>query len=705
VKRNLVDGKYEFKDLVAIDQLRNIFESFSVATGFTTGLVSFPEQELLIATGWRDVCTKFHRKNASSKIHCKTSNITLTTNLKNHKETFVCKCQNGLVDGATPIIVDGVHIANLATGQIFFTEPDLERFRKQGEEYGYDLDEYLEAVRNTPIVSEERFKKVLKFLSGIAVMLAEQALMKLRHQQISEKLKVQEEYAKTLFQDSRIPLAIIDTETLEFLDCNQAAVSIYGYEEKREIVGRSLLDVSAPLQDDDTASLVLMQKYIDRALETGHVIFRWKQQRPSGEFWAAEVQLTIIIIGDKKHFQLTVLDITERVRVKEENFQLERQLVQSRKMEAIGQLAGGIAHDFNNMLSGIMGAAQLLQSSKHLQGQRESRMVDIILKASERAGDTVSKLMVFGRKTKYDFTEINIHDVIDSTLAILNNTISKNIIISFDQKALRDIVKGEYSELQNVFLNLAINATHAMPDGGQLIFSTSNVYINSKDCDVSHFDIQPGEYIKVSVCDTGHGIPKENLEKIFEPFFTTKEQGKGTGLGLSTTYGIINGHNGSISVDSEEGVGTTFHILIPIAEKVERTGTENGTTDTTVKGWGKILLVDDEEIVRNALTCVLQEAGYDVIAAVDGLQSLEFYQRHRDVELVIMDSIMPGPSGAEIFYKLRKLDNSCKVILMSGFSKDEDLAALKADGLLAFIRKPFNNKDLLVLVSKTLGRG
>jgi PAS domain S-box-containing protein len=702
MSENLVDGRYRFEDLVDIERLRNIFEKFSAVTGYTTGLVSYPDQELLIGTGWRDVCTKFHREYDSSNIHCKTSNIELTSHLKTKKEMYICKCQSGLIDGATPIIVDGVHIANLATGQALFEPPDMEMFRRQGEEYGYDVESYLKAVQETPVVSEDQFKKVLEFLSGIAVILAEQALMKLRNQQTNIKLKKQEEYSKTLFENSRIPLVIIHAETFEILDCNKAAVSIYGFQSKSEIMGKNPSIVSAPVQDDGSDNEIKGKIYIEEALKTGHVVFNWKHQRPSGEFWDAEVQLTAINIDGSQRLLFTLQDISERLRIENERNILEKQLMQSQKMDAIGQLAGGIAHDFNNMLGGIMGAAQLLRSPKRQLDAKGLELVNTIMNASERAAELVSKLLIFGRIENNDRQTINVHDALDSTLSILSQTINKNISLKCIKNATRADTNGSDSELQNVFINLGINAAHAMPDGGQLTFTTNNVHITGKECEHSQFDIDPGEFIRITVKDSGCGISKEAIAQIFDPFFTTKKEGQGTGLGLSTVYGTIKSCKGAISVSSEPGHGTIFHILLPIAEN--STTAERDTQKPVLRGSGKLLLVDDEEIIRQTTATMLRDAGYEVITASDGVEAIELYEQDNCIDLVIIDMVMPNLNGTDTFYKLRELNENCQVILTSGFPKGEDIQSLQAAGLQAFIKKPFQNEELLKILSEVLNR-
>jgi len=700
VNKNLVDGRYRFEDLVDIEQLRNIFEKFSAVTGYTTGLVSYPDQELLIGTGWRDICTKFHREYDSSNIHCKSSNIELTSQLKTKKEMCICKCQSGLIDGATPIIVEGVHIANLATGQILFEPPDMEMFRKQGEEYGYNVEDYLKAVRETPVISENQFKNVLDFLSSIAVILANQALMKLRNQQTNIKLKKEKEYSKTLFDDSRIPLVIIHSETFEVLDCNNAAVAIYGLQDKSEILGKNPGIVSAPIQYDGSDHEEKGKAYIKEALKTGHVVFNWKNKRPSGEFWDAEVQLTAINIDGEQRLLFTMQDISERLRIENERNILEKQLMQSQKMDAIGQLAGGIAHDFNNMLSGIMGAAQLLRSPKRQLDHKSLELVDTIMNASERAAELVSKLLIFGRMENSDNQTTDVHGALDNSISILRQTINKNISLEYFQNAAHADVNGSNTELQNVFINLGINAAHAMPDGGRLTFTTDNVYITRKECEHSQFDIDPGEFIRITVEDTGCGISKEAIAQIFDPFFTTKKAGQGTGLGLSTVYGTIKSCKGAISVSSELGHGTIFSILLPIAE--HSATMEKEAHQTSQKGSEKILLVDDEEIIRQITADTLRDAGYDVITARDGTEAIELYKENGSIDLVIVDMVMPNQNGTETFYKLKELDENCKVILSSGFPKGEDIQILQAAGLLAFVRKPYHNEELLEILSEVL---
>ena len=380
-------------------------------------------------------------------------------------------------------------------------------------------------------------------------------------------------------------------------------------------------------------------------------------------------------------------------------YAMQEQLNHSRKMDSIGQLAGGIAHDFNNMLAGIMSSSQLLKLSKNLT-KEDNECVDIILQATERATDLTAKLLAFGRKGKIASTVINIHKIVDDTVAILSRTIDKKISISVEKGAQNDSIVGDISGLQNAFMNIGINASHAMPHGGKIQIKTKNIQLSKTYCDTSPFEIEPGPYIGIEIRDTGSGIPQKNLKKIFEPFYTTKEQGKGTGLGLAAVYGTIKDHHGAVNVYTEEGVGASFNILLPCSEK--RVDLKQVET-TVITGSGQILLVDDEEIIRILGKRILQQLGYQVLLAKNGREGLEIFQKkHAEIDLVLMDMIMPEMTGSEAFFKMKQVDNNCKVIMSSGFTRNENINEMKKSGLSGFIQKPYQYFELSQLLAKVL---
>jgi len=381
-------------------------------------------------------------------------------------------------------------------------------------------------------------------------------------------------------------------------------------------------------------------------------------------------------------------------------YEREQQLNQSKKMDAIGQLAGGVAHDFNNMLAAIMGAAQLLQYSDYNLDENGISYIDMIMKSSQRAADLTAKLLAFGRKGKVTSTIIDIHKIIDDTVTIFERTIDKKITILSSKEAKICTVVGDNSALQNALLNLGINASHAMLNGGELLIKTRNILLNEHYCEISPFKIEPGEFIEIEVRDTGTGISPANLIKIFDPFFTTKESGKGTGLGLASVYGTIQDHHGVITVSSGLNKGTSFHILIPCSQNDVVLEDEN---KVVLSGSGQILMVDDEEIIRITGKHTLERMEYKVLLAKDGSEAVKvFKEKHSEIDLVIMDMIMPEMNGSEAFYKMKEIDENCKVIISSGFTKDENLNELKKAGLLGFIQKPFRDYELSKLIAKVM---
>ena len=284
----------------------------------------------------------------------------------------------------------------------------------------------------------------------------------------------------------------------------------------------------------------------------------------------------------------------------------------------------------------------------------------------------------------------------------MSRTIDRRILVHKKLEAEKTTVYGNFSELESVLLNLGINASHAMANGGQLSFVSKNVFLDEHYCNISDFEIEEGNYILLEVTDNGIGIAPENIKKIFEPFFTTKEQGKGTGLGLSAAYGTIAQHGGAINVYSELGRGSVFRIYLPVIEKkVENEEISN----RIVKGAGTILLIDDEPAVRFTNRLLLEAAGYKVLLAENGIEGLQIFKEKKDeIDLVILDMIMPEMNGSECFEELMKLDPKAKVILCSGFPQNADVEKMKKNGLLDFVFKPCKSEVLTRVVSQAINK-
>ncbi len=436
------------------------------------------------------------------------------------------------------------------------------------------------------------------------------------------------------------------------------------------------------------------ESFIYIAREFGFDEGEWTYVRKDGKLLKVIIKVTSLKDdkGEITGYLGIAIDISKQK-------ELESRLSHKNKMDAVGQLSAGVAHDFNNMLAGIIGAVQVLQYSSNGFTEKEKKLLDIINNASNRASDLTAKLLAFGRKGKMDSTAVDVHHLVRESMEILGRSIDKRISLFFNDDAEDYIVNGDSSSLQNAIMNLAINSSQAMPDGGELSISTNNVILNEELCSQVPFDVKPGDYLSISVRDTGMGIPEEIIGNIFNPFFTTKDEGKGTGLGLAAVYGTVQDHHGIIKVYSEVGKGTVFNIFLPCShEKIELKRKDK----KIIKGTGTILLIDDEDFIRATGQYMLEKMGYEVITAVNGIDGLgKFINNLSKIDLVIMDMIMPEMNGRDAFIKMRGYNPDCKVIIASGFSNDS-ISEMREEGLAGYIQKPFNDYDLSILIYETL---
>jgi signal transduction histidine kinase len=383
-----------------------------------------------------------------------------------------------------------------------------------------------------------------------------------------------------------------------------------------------------------------------------------------------------------------------------EQKRMEDQIRQTQKMDVIGQLAGGIAHDFNNMLTAIMGSAELM--ARHIKDNSAAMtLLDNIQKAASRSSELTGQLLAFSRKGQKNVVHVRIDTTIHEVISLLERTIDKKITLETRLIAKNACVTGDPTLLQNALLNLGINARDAMPEGGIITFTTTNVVLDSNYCEASPFDITPGQYIEISVSDNGSGMTKEVIQHIFEPFFTTKEVGKGTGLGLAVVYGTITDHHGCITIYSEPGIGTVFKIYLPVSHEKK---VEVATSEELIHGSGGVLLVDDEEIVRAVGEAILEDSGYRVYLAEDGEHALEVYAREKNnISLVILDMLMPRMGGKETLARLMEINPDIPVLISSGFHQEGTIDELEKLGARGFLQKPYHSHVLCKAVADAVG--
>jgi two-component system cell cycle sensor histidine kinase/response regulator CckA len=383
-------------------------------------------------------------------------------------------------------------------------------------------------------------------------------------------------------------------------------------------------------------------------------------------------------------------DAVVRLRESEEKKRkLEAQLQQGRKMEAIGTLAGGIAHDFNNLLMAILGNASLMLYDIDSTHPHYELLRGITTQVRSGA-ELTAHLLGYARKGRYEVKPINLNQLVEETSYTFGRI---NRVITIYKELADDLlgIEADQRQIDQVLLNLYINAAEAMPGGGTLTLKSMNVtHKNMKD---RMYDPKPGSYVLLTVTDTGTGMDKETQERIFEPFFTTKEMGKRTGLGLASVYGIIKGHRGYIHVDSEKGRGTTFSIYLPASEKKPRKVVK--TNERVIEGTGMVLLVDDEEIILKVGKDLLEALGYRVLTAKDGQEAIEVYKKNRDgIDIVLLDMVMPNVGGSDVYDRMKEINPDVKVLLSSGYSIDGQAAEILERGCNGFLQKPFNMQEL-----------
>lgn len=800
----MTNHQLSFREIVNIDELKKLFEAFSTATGFTTGLVDQTANEILIDTGWRDICVKFHRTNSASVEHCKANGRELTARLNTPGEIRISHCQNGLVDGCTPIVIEDRHIANLATGQVLFAPPEIDRFKEQARQYGYDEQAYLDALSEVPVVNEETFKAMLLFLSHLATTVAKIGLANLQSQRDRNEIANHKALLDSMINSIPDLISYKDKES-EYLGCNKAFEEYAGWEEK-DIVGRTDFDffpkeVAEFFRDKDrkmfasgkakrneewitypdgrevlldtlktphigpdgnvlglisvsrditqlkeaeqklkvifetasdgilvadienkkflTANLAgcrMLGYSLEEILNIGimdihpekdipHVLEQFEKQlkqeiivapdipvkRKDGTIFYADISSGPMLLRGKQYVIGLFRDITERKKA-------DKELLKIKKIESVSILAGGIAHDFNNILAIILGNIELAGMS--IDSTNEAyHLLQMAKKASLRAKDLTQQLLTFSKggdpvKQTASIDEI----IIDSADFVLHGS-----SVVCDYKISEDLWKVDVDtgQMSQVIQNIILNVRHAMPEGGVVEVSCENIADIKKEA----VSLAGQKYIKITIVDTGSGIPAKYIEKIFDPYFSTKQTG--SGLGLSICHSIISKHDGNISVQSEVGKGTTFIIYLPASLQ---TGPDTGMTEEHIgktERKAKIMVMDYETMVRDVAKHELEWLGHEVVLAEDGHEAIELYNKYfesgRAIDIIIMDLTIPGGMGAkDAVQEILRINPDAKVVVSSGYSNDPIMANYQDYGFKASIAKPFKMAELNKIINTVL---
>ncbi len=509
---------------------------------------------------------------------------------------------------------------------------------------------------------------------------------------IHTRLTVSEDRYQFLIQNSPDIIYMLDEKGC-FKFVNQAVDRLLGFSPS-ELIGKPYTDIVAE-NDLGKAEWFFNERRTGDRANSG-IEIRLKTKDGTDAYRQYEIKHVMVELKasglydqpadpKNKHFLGThgvARDISERKR-------LEAQLLKDERMKAIGTLAGGIAHDFNNLLMGIQGRTSLILSGIDASFPFMGHLVEIE-EYIKSAADLTQQLLGFARGGKYEVRPTNINDIIKKGLEMFSRTKKELIIQSFFEENIRP-VEVDRGQMEQVFLNLYLNSWQSMPTGGHLCLKTENVMLNGKF--LKPYGLEPGRFVKITVADTGVGMDKSTQERVFDPFFTTKRMGRGTGLGLASVYGIIKNHGGIITVESAKDKGTIFEMYLPASEK--KLENAKVKSETIVKGSGTIFLVDDEKMILDVGKDLLEFLGYQVYTSDKGTEAISIFEKHRDhIDLIILDMIMPGMNGGEVYDRIKHIDPQMKVLLSSGYSIDGKATEILNRGCRGFIQKPFNLEQL-----------
>jgi PAS domain S-box-containing protein len=510
-----------------------------------------------------------------------------------------------------------------------------------------------------------------------------------------EALKSTRNYLKDVFDSLQSILVSISPEGV-ITHWNKAAEQYTG-RSAEEAINKKIWEVGPLLQR--------YQSSIIKVLQTQSPLELTRE-----EVTAAERQfLNISIYPLTYHGGGAVIRIDDVTELEKKDAQLR----QAQRLEMVGTLAGGLAHDFNNVLSGIIGSTSLIKflvESDFTDKERLRSNLATIETSANRAADMVQQLMSISRKHELSVTPVDLNQAVRHVIKICKSTFDKSIDINAIYFPKPAMVQADVAQIEQALLNLCVNASHAMtimrpdyePQGGILTIAVEKIFIDQHFTQ-SHPGVSEGDHWILRVIDTGVGMDAKTITMIFDPFFTTKDKSQGTGLGLAMVYNIIHQHNGYIDVYSNPGVGTTFNILLPVLDESPEITEKRAEKETMPRGSGTILVVDDEEIIRETAKGILELCGYDVLVAVDGENGIRTYTEHKeDIKAVLLDMAMPRMSGKDTYIELKKIQPAIKVVLASGFRQDRRVQEAMDLGVNAFIQKPYSMLELAKKIKRVI---
>ena len=523
-----------------------------------------------------------------------------------------------------------------------------------------------------------------------------------KRKQMEQSIQEAREYAESIVETVRESLVVLDSD-LRVISANRSFYQTFRVTPE-ETEGRFLYDLGNR-QWDIPKLRELLEQVLPMNTELQNFEVEHDFQHIGHRVMLLNARRLHRGLEKRQMILLAIEDITERKRAEVEKEELQGQLRQAQKMEAVGQLAGGVAHDFNNILTVIQGYTEIALRSIP-EDDPLCRNLNEIRKATMRAANLTRQLLLFSSRHPVDFAPVDLNKVVNDLIKMLSRLIGEDISLTTDLERALWTVKADVGAIEQVIMNLAVNARDAMPEGGEITIKTENVHVAKKYCQ-SHRYARPGRFVCLSVRDTGVGMDQEILEHIFEPFFTTKRPGQGTGMGLSVVYGIVKQHEGWVDVESSIGKGTIFRIYLPAVSLRPREEQKAPVSLETLRGEGeRILLVEDEESVRELSTKMLSQNGYTVFVATNGREALDIFRKEEgNFDLIFCDVVLPDVRGPKLAERLLKLKPGANILFASGYSdRKSDWHSIRQGGY-PYLQKPYTLPDLLKAVREALKKG
>jgi len=725
---------HDLTDLIDLDQMQRLLDHFCDAMGIASAVIDL-KGHVLIGARWQRICTDFHRPNERTCSRCIESDTLLAGRLKQGERFSMYQCPNGLIDAASPIVIEGRHRANMFIGQFLIGPADETFFRRQAAEFGFDETSYLEALSRVPHVPKEKLPAILGFLTSCAELIGTMGLERLRQKATeadiwhqaqeldtrNRELQRQRKAAVSLAEDAEDARIAAEHSEIALRESEERyrritqAVTDYIYTVRVEN-GRAVETIHGPacevvtgyasdelrsdpslwirMVHEDDRPAVLAQASRVLSGETPEPLEHRIRRKDGALRW---VQSTAVAHRGSKgritSYDGLIRDITERK-------ELADQLQQAQKMEAVGQLASGVAHDFNNLLTVILGNVELIKLSLE-QNEDISTSLNAIGEAAQQAAGVTRSLLTFSRKVPPEKRRMDLCETVEKTTQMLRRVLPASIELIVETPRQSPLwINADATQLQQVIMNLAVNARDAMPEGGTLWVTASLAAAGEGGLPA---DSPPSEYpfTCLTVSDTGIGMSPEVQSRIFEPFFTTKPRGHGTGLGLSIIGSIVREHGGRIEVDSSVGRGTTFKVFLPrVQPGIDRPATRRARPEARGKG-ERILLAEDDVQILETLTTMLRSEGYRITAVETGPSILEAFNQDKEAfRLLLFDVDLPKRSGVDCLCEIRAGGCRTPAIVMTG-RPDPSLDA-KLPENTRLVRKPFRIAELKSLIARTL---